>query len=58
MFKVDLPYKDKDVVYDSDFWPDNIGCRPFFQKRRVNQIGDDGTENKRNHGADVKDSNS
>ena len=29
MFKVDVPYDKKDVVMDADFWPENVGCRPF-----------------------------
>ena len=37
MFKVDVNYKDKDSVMDSDFWPKNVGCREFYFKRKVEQ---------------------
>jgi len=32
-FKVDVAYKDKDIVLNSDFWPQDIGCRPYFRRR-------------------------
>ena len=37
MFKVDVNYKDRDSVMDSDFWPENVGCREFYFKRKVEQ---------------------
>ena len=35
MFKVKVHYKDKDTVLSSDFWPEFVGCRQYFYKRRV-----------------------
>ena len=35
MFKVKVHYKDKDTVLSSDFWPEFVGCRHYFYKRRV-----------------------
>ena len=37
MFKVDVNYKDRDSVMDSDFWPENVGCREFYFKRKLEQ---------------------
>ena len=34
MFKVEVHYKDKDIVLSSDFWPEFVGCIHFFYKRR------------------------
>ena len=28
---------DRDSVMDSDFWPENVGCREFYFKRKVEQ---------------------
>ena len=30
LFKVCVEYKAKDTVLSSDFWPEYVGCRPFF----------------------------
>ena len=27
----------RDSVMDSDFWPENVGCREFYFKRKVEQ---------------------
>ena len=35
MFKVKVHYKDKDTVLSSDFWPEFVGCRYYFYKKRV-----------------------
>ena len=35
MFKVKVHYKDKDIILSSDFWPEFVGCRPYFYKRRA-----------------------
>ena len=35
MFKVKVYYKDKDTVLSSDFWPEFVGCRQYFYKRRA-----------------------
>ena len=35
MCMVKVHYKDKDTVLSSEFWPEFVGCRHFFYKRRV-----------------------
>ena len=34
MFKVDVHYKDRETVLDSDFWPENVGCREFYKRSK------------------------
>ena len=34
LFKVCVEYKVKDTVLSSDFWPEYVGCRPFFRARK------------------------
>ena len=33
-FRVNVNNKDKDKVMSSDFWPDGMACRLFYQKRK------------------------
>ena len=47
MFKVDVHYKDRETMLDSNFWPENVGCREFykrskFEKRVVDQLNSNG----------------
>ena len=44
-FKVDVAYKDKDIVLNSDFWPQDIGCRPYFRRRGVIASGNGNNSN-------------
>ena len=32
-FKINVKINDKDKLMSSDFWPDGIVCRPFYEKR-------------------------
>ena len=41
MFKVDVNYKDRDSVMDSDFWAENVECREFYFIRKVEQTMSD-----------------
>ena len=34
LFKVCVEYKAKDIVLSSNFWPECVGCRPFFRARK------------------------
>ena len=34
LFKACVEYKAKDTVLSSDFWPEYVGCRPFFRVRK------------------------
>ena len=35
MYKVKVHYKYKDTVLSCNFWPEFVGCRHYFYKRRV-----------------------
>ena len=34
LLKVCVEYNAKDTVLSSDFWPEYVGCRPFFRARK------------------------
>ena len=37
MFKVDVHFEDKHKVLNSEFWPENVGCREFYKRSRFEQ---------------------
>ena len=34
LFKMCVEYKAKDTMFNSDFWPEYVGCRPFCRVRK------------------------
>ena len=35
MFRVKVHYKDKDTVLNSGLWPECVGCRHYFYKKKM-----------------------
>ena len=44
LFKVCVGYKAKDTVLSSDFWPEYVGCRPFFRRRKQPNMATNGEQ--------------
>ena len=34
LYKIKVLHKDKDKILTSEFWPEYVGCRPYFRKKK------------------------
>ena len=51
MFRVKVHYKHKDTVLNSGFWPECVGCRNYFYKKKIDTNKKPGEQtNTDNHG--------
>ena len=44
MVRVKVHYKDKDTVVNSSFWPECVGCRHYFYKKKMDSSKKSGAQ--------------